>query len=294
MKANVIQKEFPNLKVSVLSVGKHKNNPLRNEDGWVAKVNTFAVIDGSAPRVDLRFEGKSSARFATDVVRKVLLTTPPDVNGKELVSEITTALNREINREGYRKVIQKNKEATPAALFTTARIVGDKVIVTGLGDISCRINEKVIHSDHFKSEDLMTEKRILAMKNAKKKNPSISDEELVAIGQKTIKDDLIYQVKNYFNNSNSDLGLGIIDGEEVPEKFIKEYKYDLKDVKTLELFSDGYYSFPDFPSIDLWEEKFFQGEKEDPLRWNKYPAVKAVLPGQFSDDRTILIVAFNK
>lgn len=39
------------------------------------------------------------------------------------------------------------------------------------------------------------------MKNAKKKEPLISDEELQVIGRQAI---------NYFNNPNSELGLGII------------------------------------------------------------------------------------
>lgn len=294
MKTNIIKKEFTNFKVCILSVGKRKNDPLKNEDGWVATENTFGVIDGSAPRVDLKFEGKSSARFATDIVRSVLLTTLPDLNGKELVSAITADLNKKINKvAGFRDIIKKNKEAVPAALFTSARIVGDKVIITGLGDISCRINGKVIHCDRFKSEALMAIKRISAMNNAKKQNPSILDEELIQVGQKAIMQDLIYQVKNYFNNPNNDLGFGIIDGKEVPEKFIKKYIYDLRSIETLELFSDGYHVLPHSSNINSWEKKFFEGEKEDPLRWKKYPSVKTSSSSQFSDDRTILIANFK-
>lgn len=48
---------------------KTQNDPLKNEDGWVATENTFGAIDGSAPRVDFKFEGKSSARFATDALK---------------------------------------------------------------------------------------------------------------------------------------------------------------------------------------------------------------------------------
>ena|SRR3989344_1406089 len=293
MKANIVKKEFTNFKVCILSVGKRKNDPLRNEDGWVATKNTFGVIDGSAPRVDLKFEGKSSARFATDALKNVLLTTSPSVNGKKLVSAMTAFFNEEINRIGYKNLIQQNKEASPAALFTVARIVENQIIITAIGDVSCRINSKVIHKDNFKSEDLMMKKRILAMKNAKKKNPSILDEELIRIGHQAITQDLICQVNNYFNKPDIDLGLGIIDGNEVPEKFIKKYICNLKSIKTLELFSDGYHILPHSPKINLWEEKFFEGEKEDPLRWKKYPSVKASSSNQFSDDRTVLIVDFK-
>jgi len=293
MKTNIVRKEFTNLKVCILSVGKRKNDASKNEDGWVAIENTFGVIDGSAPRVDLKFEGKSSARFATDALRNVLLTTSPSVNGKELVLAMTAFLNEEINRIGYKDLIQQNREASPAALFTVARIVENQIIITAIGDISCRINSKVIHKDNFKSEDLMMKKRILAMKKAKNKNPFIQDEELIRIGKQAITEDLKLQVINYFNNPNSDLGFGIIDGKEVPEKFIKKYIYDLRRIKTLDLFSDGYHLLPHSSNINLWEEKFFEGEKEDLLRWKKYPSVKTSSISQFSDDRTILIANFK-
>lgn len=251
------RKDFPGLKVKVLSVGKHKNDSSLNEDGYVITENTFAVIDGSAARVGLKFNGKSTAQFATDVVRNVLLSTASSINGKELVVVITKELNKEIDKIGMRDIIQTTREACPAALFTAARIVGNKVIVTALGDVSCRLNGKVIHADRFKGEDLKE------------------------------------QVKKYFNNPNSELGLGIINGEVVPDKFIKTYTFDLKDIQTIELFSDGYFILPSLPKIESWEKAFFTGEKDDPLRLSKYPAVKAASKNMFFDDRTILIVRIS-
>ncbi len=280
----------PRLTVESLSVGKYKNNPVLNEDGYVVTQDTFAVIDGSAPRTDIKFLGKSSARFATDILKNVLEVTPSTVNGKALVSAMTETLNKEIENARYKDFIQKNKEASPAALFIAARIVGDKLIVTALGDVSGRINGKVIHEDSFKTEKLMTKKRIAAMQRAKAKNAHISDEELLKIGKEAIASDLVYQVRNYFNNSENNLGLGIINGEDIPEKFIKTYTYKLKDIKTLELFSDGYFVLPKNPEVQDWEEAFFAGEKQDPLHWEKYPAVKAATADKFYDDRTIVIV----
>lgn len=288
--SNTIQKKFPGLKIEVLSIGKHKDDPSLNEDGWVVTQDTFAVIDGSAPRVDLKFQGKSSAKFATDVIKKVFLTTSSSIDGKELVAVITRELNKEIDKAGIKDIIRKTKEASPAALFTSARIVKDKVIITALGDVFCRLNGKVIHSCYFKTEELMIAKRIQAMRSAKEEDPSISDENLTVIGKEAIKEDLKEQVRNYFNNPDSELGLGIINGDNVPDKFIKTYTFDLKDLKTLELFSDGYFILPVLSEIESWEKAFFSGEKEDPLRWSKYPSVKAASKNMFYDDRTIIVV----
>ena len=172
------RKEFPGLRIEALSVGKHKDDPSLNEDGYIITENTFAVIDGSAPRTDLKFEGKSSAKFATDVVKNALLETNPSVNGKELVAVITKELNKEINRANIRDIITKNRQAYPAALFISVRIVEDRIIITALGDVSCRLNGRIIHSYRFKTEELMIKKRIQAMKKAKEKDPSISDKNL--------------------------------------------------------------------------------------------------------------------
>src|SRR3989344_3739826 len=132
---DIVRTKFSGWQVEALSVGKSRNDPNLNEDGWVATENTFAVIDGSAPRTDIKYERKSSARFATDVVKNVLLHTNPTLNGKELVSAITNALNQEIDKAGIRGIIQKTPEASPAALFIAARIVGDELIITALGDV---------------------------------------------------------------------------------------------------------------------------------------------------------------
>ncbi len=273
-----------------LSIGKNKKEPSLNEDSWVVKEDTFAVIDGSGPRVSLKFEGKSGGKFAADIVKEILLTTSSNINGRELVTLITYRFNKRIDEIGARDIIQKTPEGRPAALFTVARIIGDKVVITALGDVGCRINGKIIHRESFRTEELMTVKRIQAMRRAKKQNPDISDEELLKIGRQAIDADLKKQVKKYFNNQDNKLGLGIIDGQKVPGKFIKVYRFDLRKIKSLEIFSDGYFKLPAVAEIESWEQGFFTGEREDPLRWSLYPAVKGAGKDTFSDDRTILIV----
>lgn len=275
--------------VNVLSVGKYKNSPELNEDRFVATSHTFAVIDGSAPRVPVKFDGKSGGQFAADVVKEVLEASDPDINGPELVALITNRLNEQIDNIGARNSINQVPESRPAALFTAARINGNKLIVTALGDIHCRINGQIIHSERLITEEMMIEKRIAAMRSAKSQNPDLSDDELRNIGRAAIDEDLKAQVKNYFNNPDDPLGLGIIDGNPVPEKFIHVYEFDLAEIRTFELFSDGYYVIPQKAEIEAWEKAFLAAEKKDPLRWKKYPAVKAATPDQFSDDRTILI-----
>ncbi|RJQ36915.1 hypothetical protein C4559_04240 [Candidatus Microgenomates bacterium] len=275
-----------------LTVGKNKKDQSLNEDLWVTSKDTFAVVDGSKPRIPLDFRGKSGAQFAAEAVRIVLLNTNSSVNGAELVGKITEKLNERIDKIGFREVVNKNPLARPAALFSCARITGEEITITALGDVGVKVNGKVVHSQSFETEEAMAEKRIQAMQKAYKKNPHLSADELFKIGVEAISRALKQQYK-YFNNSNSELGLGIIDGNVVPEKFIKVYKFDLRDVKSIEIFSDGYFILPDTQEIKDWERGFTEGEEADPLRWRKYPAVKGAFKDNFSDDRTILIVKFT-
>lgn len=286
---HVERKKLGGMYVEALSIGKYRKHSERNEDGFVATQDTFAVIDGSAPKLPIEFNGKSSAQFATDVLKEVFKTSGPDLNGPALVAVMTDRLNEALDEIGATAMISQTPEARPAALFTVARIHKGKLIVTAVGDVHCRINGQVVHDDRILSEDLMIEKRVAAMKDALSKQPNLSEEELRDIGRAAIEDDLKNQVKNYFNVSDDKLGLGIINGTEVPEKFVKTYEFNAVDVHTLEIFSDGYCEIPQEAEITSWEETFMTSEKDDPLRWEKYPAVKCSSPDQFSDDRTILI-----
>lgn len=281
--------ELGDFHVEAFSVGKQKKHPELNEDGFVTIPNTFAVIDGSAPRTVTKFSGKSSALFATDVLKDVFTITPSTLNGIDLVAKITAKLNEKIDTMGLRDIVIQTPEAKPAALFVCARIVNGKLIITALGDITCRVNGKIIHNDHILSENLMIEKRVKTMEKEIRRNKNISDDKLRVLGKAAITEDLKTQVKEYFNNPDNPLGIGIIDGNKVPGKFIKTYEFNTADVKTLEIFSDGYYAIPKEPTIEAFEKAFLEAEKEDPLRYKKYPAVKFTTPEKFSDDRTILI-----
>ncbi len=284
------KRELGGFAVEALSIGRLHKNPERNEDGFVATSHTFAVIDGSAPRTDVKFLGSSSAQFATNVLKDVFKSTPSSLNGIELVNAITARINEEVAKvEGAQEILAKKPEARPAALFTAARIHDNKLVVTAVGDVRFRVNGNLIHQDHILSEDLMIQKRVAAMEKAQADNKELSDDELRTLGRAAIDQDLKTQAGKYFNNPDDPLGLGIVDGTPVPAKFIKVYEFDIDSVETLEIFSDGYYVVPEEASVDAFESAFVQAEKEDPLRWKKYPAVKTSAPDQFSDDQTVLI-----
>lgn len=289
LKKDINRKTTKRFIVNILSKGKNTNDPSLNEDRWVVTDNTLAVIDGATSRLPINFGNKTGGQFVANVIKESLEKTEPTLNGLQLVEYLTRQLNIKFDEAGVREIIGKNPEARPAALFTSGRIYNSQLIITTVGDIGCRINGEKLLLDHFKIDEVVIAKRVNVMKQAKKQNPTISDEELLEVGKKAIEEDLKEQTKTYYNNPNSDFGHGIIDGKDVPEKFIKTFSFSLDSIKTLEMFSDGYFKIGESPSITSWEKAFEKVENEDPLKWIKYAAVKGSTSEQFTDDRTILI-----
>ena len=64
------------------------------------------------------------------------------------------------------------------------------------------------------------------------------------------------------------------------------FDYSLNEIKTIELFTDGYFAIPKDISLEAWEKTFEKVEQEDSDKWKKYKSTK------FKDDRTIAIIEF--
>ncbi len=82
------------------------------------------------------------------------------------------------------------------------------------------------------------------------------------------------------------IGHGELTGGLVPKKYIHTEEFDLSEIGTLELFTDGYFKVPDEVSIDAWERSYQEVEREDPHKYKQYKSTKS------KDDRTIMIVRF--
>lgn len=285
------KKEFDLFTVEVFSAGKKDQES--NEDLWVATANTLAVIDGVSAKGHLKFGEQSSGQFAAQLVKEVLLNSQPEVTGKDVVELLTRHFRDIFQKREIFNELEKHPENRPSAVFAVARVVGDKLIITQVGDVSFRINGTEVFEDPLEFDRFTSWKRAKAIKLAKKKNPEISNDQLLEIGRKAIEDLLASQQRLHLNNPRSKFGYGAIDGRKVPEKFIKAYSFDLEAIETLEIFSDGYFKIAAEPTIQSWEKEFAEVERVDPLKIGLYPSMKGSGSGQFTDDRTILIARFK-
>ena len=61
-------------------------------------------------------------------------------------------------------------------------------------------------------------------------------------------------------------------------------------MKTIEIFSDGYASYPEEVSIVAWEKEFSRCDEVDFHRIDELATVKGGTSSEFFDDRTVTVV----
>lgn len=94
-------------------------------------------------------------------------------------------------------------------------------------------------------------------------------------------------------NSSGPLGSPCIDGSRVPVDQVSDQRFAVGAVTTLELFSDGYFGTPPRGATHVsdWEAHLAQVEAVDLFKVAAHPSTKGSSSGQFTDDRTVLVIA---
>jgi hypothetical protein len=93
------------------------------------------------------------------------------------------------------------------------------------------------------------------------------------------------------NNMESPLSYCVLDGFEVPMALVQTLDRPKSAVRTLELFTDGYFRPGTAPTVDAWEAAFAEVERLDPDKLRDYPSVKGTTGRIRADDRTVVIVS---
>jgi hypothetical protein len=255
--------------VKTFSKGKIEN---KNEDYFDYNKSCFVIADGATDKKGRKYNYKTGGELVSRIVVKECLST--NLNGIELINH----LNKKI-KELYDKLNISEKVKDPKFRFTCGliciRTINDKIIITYLGDLGLRINGTEIYQ----------ETKQIDIDNSEARSKYIRETNDIKGSRDHIMPLLLNQFE-YQNNSHEHLGYGIIDGTETPSKFVKIFEYDLNKIKTIELFSDGYFDVPHDVLIEAWEKVFEKVEKDDPDKWRKYKSTKS------KDDRTIAIIEF--
>ena len=94
------------------------------------------------------------------------------------------------------------------------------------------------------------------------------------------------------NTTQSPLGYCVLDGFAVPMPLVRAFDRPKSSIRSLELFTDGYFVHGANPTIDAWEAAFAEVERTDPDKRHAYPSVKGSIGRVRADDRTVVIVRY--
>ena len=94
----------------------------------------------------------------------------------------------------------------------------------------------------------------------------------------------------YQNNTASPFSYAVLDGFDVPLELVHVFDRPRKSLRSIELFTDGYFKPAATPDVAAWETSFVEVECIDPEKIDRYPSVKGTSGRMRTDDRTVVIV----
>jgi hypothetical protein len=94
----------------------------------------------------------------------------------------------------------------------------------------------------------------------------------------------------FANNTMSPLSYTVLDGFEVPLAGVQVFDRPRAALRSIELFTDGYFKPGAAPALSDWEKAFAEVERIDPEKIGQYPSVKGSSARMNTDDRTLVIV----
>ena len=92
------------------------------------------------------------------------------------------------------------------------------------------------------------------------------------------------------NMTESPFGYSVLDGFPVPMSLVHVVDRPRESLRTLELFTDGYFEPGESASVAAWEQAADEVERIDPEKIDRYPSVKGSSPRMRTDDRTLVVV----
>jgi len=249
---------------------KAKSEEAKNEDAYAFNHTCLAVADGVTSKVATPGgyppgAGVEAARLAVNFA----LTS--DLNGIELVSRINSEIRSLRGFDGSTTV-------ETACTFACARICGNAIAITQVGDVGVRVNGgEFLYLNHMIVDELTSAARAHYIELTGDVN-----------GSRDFILPLLKAQAAYRNKADHPLGYGVIAGEETPGHFVRTILLDTAQVEAVEIFTDGYPALPAVASIDAWEQQYELAIGLDPDRCKEYRATK------LKDDRTVLLAKLQK
>lgn len=260
--------------IETFSLGK-KNKDELNEDRIVITDDFAVVMDGVTTKSCPEINGKSGGRFAVDCGEAIIKTFKKDITAREAVDILTDGLAKEVARYVQ---LEKDIDKPAFALIVYSK---HRKEIWRVADPFLMIDGKD-YSKHLKLDEIFAAVRSLFIEISLMKGAKPEDILKDDIGRNFIKP-LISQGYLFCNNTDSEYGHGVVNGDKVPDKFLEII--DASDAKEIVIASDGYPQI--FPTLRESEEFLKNVLSNDRLLYKQYKTTKCVVDGNISfDDRS--------
>jgi len=249
------------------------------EDGLFINENFIAVVDGATTKGKLVWDGKTSGRYAKDVILETLLTLDENVDAYGAIETINNSI-RKAYKENLEIAKTKPEERMEASIIIFSRTRKE---IWSFGDCPCIIDGTLY--DHEKKIDLVvSEARSLYIQLCLLEGKTETEIMENDVGREFILP-ILKKQSLLSNVDDNEYGFAVIDGLNINLNNTKIYK--VKEGDEIILASDGY---PKPQTTLVASEKYLEDVIEnDPLIISKYKSTKCLKEGyQSFDDRTYI------
>ena len=104
--------------------------------------------------------------------------------------------------------------------------------------------------------------------------------------ERLIRGGIVHAQGAYQNDASTILGYSALDGFDVPLQLVRLERLPRSEVRTIELFTDGYFKPGETFGVAAWEKAFQEVERDDPEKVKFYVSAKGSTSTQWADDRT--------
>ena len=94
---------------------------------------------------------------------------------------------------------------------------------------------------------------------------------------------------HFQNNTASPFSYSVFDGFEIPIELVGVIDRPRASLRTIELYTDGYFKTGETPDVASWEAAFDEVERDDPEKIGAHMSVKGSAARMRTDDRTIVV-----
>jgi len=317
------------MKISSLKVPKYRELNKEGEDTVLLLPELVGVFDGATS-----FPSDKSAINSGKLASEAAATAVAGLYANSLLAEMSLEeVCGEIQRTIVARSANQDEYFKPSTTMAVAAIEKSEVRLMLVGDSGIRVNGTDIYQPLKKIDDVSTDARVEVFNLLENKFSSDDEREYlsreiiflglneaVANGHLSQVDaDAIVETTTSSGYSADEVKVaeeflkggiktqhmfanraGVSFGYSTlsKDKFVMVDAVDLriprKDVRSIEVFSDGYFSMPNSGvSVCDWEREFSISESQDFYKLAKYKSVKGSTASEFADDRSLVVVELN-